>query len=57
MAKWKYALTEKGIKFYCNNLYRGEIITAKEIPDDSKKELAKFLIRIINSFIRDKEDD
>jgi len=54
MPKWKYDLTDEGIKFSCNMTYRGEIIT-KEIPDEKKAELASVLTKIINAYIKDKE--
>ena len=58
MAKWKYELTNQGIKFSGASKYRGEIITKNEIPNQHRVELARILLRIINSFHReDKEDE
>ena len=56
MAKWKFGITEKGIKFSCQGQYRGEIYLPK-FSKRTKVRIGDFLVRIINSFIEDKEDE
>ncbi len=56
MTKWKLRLTDKGIAFYCQGKFRGEIYTDHEIPKKQKIRLGDFLVRIINSFIEDENE-
>ena len=57
MAKWKYQIFPESIRFYSGALYRGEIITDREIPKKHKRQLGLLLTRIINSYIKDKDND
>ena len=56
MAKWKYQIFPESIRFYSGALYRGEILT-REIPKKHKRQLGLFLTKIINSYIKEQEDD
>jgi hypothetical protein len=57
MSKWKYQIFPKGIRFYSNALYRGELFTDRDIPQKHKRQLGLFLTKIINSYIKDKENE
>ena len=57
MAKWKYQIVPEGVKFWLGGLYRGELLTDREIPKKHKRQLGLFLTKIINSYIEEQDDE